>query len=182
MLFCCYCVVLLLFVLFCYSLCCSMYCLCVNVCCTTATVCLPNCSWQIYHIIIFSDTAASLHVCDVWFWNYWTIVSGLCRSQWPRGLSRRSAAAYLLRSWVWIPPGACMFVCCKSCVLSGRGLCDELITRPEESYRLWCVVDLSRNHVNEEALPHWGGGCRAKNKQSIWTVWFAVQANEDYEG
>jgi len=25
-------------------------------------------------------------------------------------------------------------------VLSGRGLCDELITRPEESYRMWCVV------------------------------------------
>jgi len=25
-------------------------------------------------------------------------------------------------------------------VLSGRGLCDELITRPGESYRLWCVV------------------------------------------
>jgi len=25
-------------------------------------------------------------------------------------------------------------------VLSGRGLCDELINRPEESYRLWCVV------------------------------------------
>jgi len=25
-------------------------------------------------------------------------------------------------------------------VLSGRGLCDELITRPEESYRLWCVI------------------------------------------
>jgi len=23
--------------------------------------------------------------------------------------------------------------------LSGRGLCDELITRPEESYRLCCV-------------------------------------------
>jgi len=26
------------------------------------------------------------------------------------------------------------------CVLSGRGLCDELITHPEESYRLWCVL------------------------------------------
>ena len=26
------------------------------------------------------------------------------------------------------------------CVLSGRGLCDELITHPEESYRLCCVV------------------------------------------
>jgi hypothetical protein len=33
-----------------------------------------------------------------------------------------------------------MFVCCECCVLSGRGLCDEPITRPEESYRLWCVV------------------------------------------
>ena len=25
-------------------------------------------------------------------------------------------------------------------MLSGRGLCDELLTRPEESYRLCCVV------------------------------------------
>jgi hypothetical protein len=33
-----------------------------------------------------------------------------------------------------------MFVCCECCVLSGRGLCDGLITRPEEWYRLWCVV------------------------------------------
>ena len=33
-----------------------------------------------------------------------------------------------------------MFVCCECCVLSGRGLCDELITRPEESFRLWSVV------------------------------------------
>ena len=33
-----------------------------------------------------------------------------------------------------------MSVCCECCALSGRGLCDELITRPEESYRLWCVV------------------------------------------
>jgi hypothetical protein len=33
-----------------------------------------------------------------------------------------------------------MFVCCECCVLSGRGLCDGFITRPEESYRLWRVV------------------------------------------
>jgi hypothetical protein len=32
-----------------------------------------------------------------------------------------------------------MFVCCVCCVLSGGGLCDELVTRPEESYRLWRV-------------------------------------------
>jgi hypothetical protein len=62
------------------------------------------------------------------------------RSQWPRGLKRRSAAARLQRSRVGIPPGAWIFVCCECCVLSGRGLCDKLITRPEESYRLWCVV------------------------------------------
>ena len=52
----------------------------------------------------------------------------------------RPAAARLLRSWVRIPPGAWIFVCCECRVLSGRGLCDELITRPEESYRLCCVV------------------------------------------
>jgi len=33
-----------------------------------------------------------------------------------------------------------MDVCCECCVLSGRGLCYQLITRPEESYQLWCVV------------------------------------------
>ena len=49
-------------------------------------------------------------------------------------------AAHLLRSWVRILPGACIFVCCECRMLSGRGLCDELITRPEESYLLWCVV------------------------------------------
>jgi hypothetical protein len=42
-------------------------------------------------------------------------------------------------------------------VLSRRGLCDELITHPEESYRLWCVVvcDLE-NLKNEEAMTRVG--------------------------
>jgi hypothetical protein len=31
-------------------------------------------------------------------------------------------------------------ICLLCCVLSGRSLCDGLITHPEESYRLWCVV------------------------------------------
>ena len=50
--------------------------------------------------------------------------------------------------------GAWMFVRCECFVLSGSGLCDELITRPEESYRLWCVVvcDLE-NLMNEEPYP-----------------------------
>jgi hypothetical protein len=33
-----------------------------------------------------------------------------------------------------------MDVCCKCCVLSGRGLYAGLITRPEESNQLWRVV------------------------------------------
>ena len=37
----------------------------------------------------------------------------------------------MLRSWVLIPPGAWIFVCCECCVLSGRVLCDGVITRPE---------------------------------------------------
>jgi hypothetical protein len=62
------------------------------------------------------------------------------QSQWPCDLRCRSADARLLRSWVRIQPGAWLFVCCECCVLSGRGLCDKLITHPEESYRLWRVV------------------------------------------
>ena len=73
------------------------------------------------------------------------------RSQWPRGLRRRSTAARLRRLWVRIPLGAWTFVCCEYCVLSGRGLCDELITRPEESYRLWCVVLCDLETSKEEA-------------------------------
>ena len=71
---------------------------------------------------------------------FWSLTKMNRRSQWPRGLRRRSAAASLLRLWVRIPPGAWMAACCECCVLSGRGLCDELITCPEDSYRLWCVV------------------------------------------
>jgi hypothetical protein len=61
----------------------------------------------------------------------------------------RPAAAHLLRSWVRLPPGAWIFVCCECRVLSGRGLCDELIARPEEYYRLWCVVvcDLETSRI-----------------------------------
>jgi hypothetical protein len=35
-------------------------------------------------------------------------------------------------------------------VLLGRVLCDELITRPEESYRLWCVVVCDLENLNNE--------------------------------
>jgi len=43
-------------------------------------------------------------------------------------------------------------VSCECRVSSGRGLCDELITRPEESYRLVRRCVASRNLMNEEAI------------------------------
>ena len=68
---------------------------------------------------------------------------------WPQLTMLLPQAARLLRSWVRIPPGAWIFVCCECRVLSGRGLCDDLITRPEESYRLCCVVvcDLETSRI-----------------------------------
>jgi hypothetical protein len=33
----------------------------------------------------------------------------------------------------------CMDICCEYC-MSGRRLCDGPISRPEEFYRLWCVI------------------------------------------
>jgi hypothetical protein len=59
------------------------------------------------------------------------------RCRWSRGLRRGSAAAHLLGLLVRIPLGAWMFVACDCCVLSGRSLSVRLITRPEESYRVW---------------------------------------------
>jgi hypothetical protein len=64
----------------------------------------------------------------------------LSRSQWPRSLRRGSAAARLLGLWVRMScRRSWMSVSCECCVLSGRSLCDGLITRTEEFYRVWCV-------------------------------------------
>ena len=47
------------------------------------------------------------------------------------------------------PARAWMSVSCECSVLLGRGLCNELITRPDESYRLWCAVvcDLETSRI-----------------------------------
>jgi hypothetical protein len=57
-----------------------------------------------------------------------------CRYQQPRGL-RRSPPEI-----VGSNPTGSMDVCCEGCVWPGRGLCDKLITRMEDTYRLWCVM------------------------------------------
>ena len=57
-----------------------------------------------------------------------------------------------------------MFICC--CVLLGRGLCDELITRPGESCRLWRFVmcDLETSRM-KRPWPTGGGGRLSRQKQ-----------------
>jgi hypothetical protein len=52
-----------------------------------------------------------------------------------------------------------MDVCCECCVLSGRGLCEGLITRPEESYRQWRVVVCDQETSKNEEV-----------KDRYWTV------------
>jgi len=61
------------------------------------------------------------------------------QSQWQQGLKHGPEAACLLRLRVQIPRTAWLSVSCEGCVLSGRGLCDGLITHPEESYWVCCV-------------------------------------------
>jgi len=52
-------------------------------------------------------------------------------------------------------------------VLSGRGLCDGLIARPEESYRLWRVVVCDQEtSKNEETKARY----RAVKIQPQWVV------------
>jgi len=57
-----------------------------------------------------------------------------------------------------------MDVCCECCVLAGRGLCDGLITRPEESYRLWCVVVCDQGTSSRMRSPRSTLGCSAIKK------------------
>jgi hypothetical protein len=60
-----------------------------------------------------------------------------------------------------------MDVCCECCVLLCRGLCDELITRPEESYRLWCVVECDLETSWMRRLWPTGGGGLLHHKKGL---------------
>jgi len=86
-----------------------------------------------------------------------------------------------LRLWVRIPPEAWMFVCCECCVLSGRDLCDELITQPEKSYRLWSVVVCAlETSWMRKSWPSGGGDCtniiRISNNNSRSYFWKTTSA------
>ena len=96
---------------------------------------------------------------------------------------QRSQAARLLRSWVRIPPWTWIFVCCGCRVLSGRGLCDELITRPEECYRLCCVVvcDLETTRIGAPCIYIDISSLRVNDLTLIlltWRKWWANNSSK----
>jgi hypothetical protein len=62
-----------------------------------------------------------------------------------------------------------MSVCCESCVLSGRGLCDELITLPKEFYRL-CRVVVCGIETSWMRRPRSTGGLSRQEKKNTATV------------
>jgi hypothetical protein len=58
-----------------------------------------------------------------------------------------------------------MSVSCECCLLSGRGLCDELVPRSKESYRVWCFLCvIVKPRRNEEAQADIG--CLAIEKKN----------------
>ena len=68
-----------------------------------------------------------------------------------------------------------MFVSWDCCVLSGRGFCDELVTRPGESYRLWYAVecDLGTSRMSMSRPVGGGGGfCARKKKNGVTKALF----------
>ena len=50
-------------------------------------------------------------------------------------------------------------------MLSGTGLCDGLITRPEESHRLWCVLACDRGTSSQAAQTR--KGCKSQIEEII---------------
>jgi hypothetical protein len=120
-----------------------------------------------------------------WFFLY-TIITKLCTA----GSWKYTTVQFLVpmaaRSKAWVcgrlpaeivgsnPTGGHGCLPCNCCLLSGRGLCDGLITRPEESYRLWCVWVWYGNLVNELDLSPLGG-CRDQIKKVLVSNLYRVQ-------
>ena len=89
---------------------------------------------MLLNLHLFSKNFKSLLFGILLYIYIYIIYYQLC--QWPCGLRRGSSDVCLLGLWVRIPPATWMFVPCECCCLSGRGLCDGLITHPRETYQV----------------------------------------------
>jgi len=101
-------------------------------------------------ILLFGTFRA--HFCVPHFCRrHYLVLSNSCR--WPRALRRGSAAARLPGLRVRIPSGALMSVSCECRVcLSGRGLCDGPVSRPEESCRVWVCMSMMSTPQQRDGL------------------------------
>jgi hypothetical protein len=60
-------------------------------------------------------------------------------------------------------------------VLSGRSLCDGLIPRPEESYRLWCVFECDQvKNKYLDTYCEWVEEVRTTNKQVYFSFVYSI--------
>jgi hypothetical protein len=81
-------------------------------------------------------------------------------------LWRRSVETCLLISWDAIPLRAWMFSCCVVLCCVGSGLCDELITCPEGSYRACVCLILCDLETSTGMLPRPKSGCCTTEKKT----------------
>ena len=87
--------------------------------------------------------------------------------------SQASVYGCLLSGAVRIPPGACVSVSFKCCVLSGKCLCVGLLTSSEESYRLWCVWVWSEASIMR-MTSHIRSCCNIEKNSIVWTVYWPL--------
>jgi len=101
-------------------------------CCVTSRLFLTNILWLLYCAVPVLVAARPLARWDCGFefhWGAW-IVSVVC-----------CQVEVCATSWSLVQRSP-IDVCRECCVLSGRGLCDGLITCPEESYGCLSVVSV----------------------------------------
>ena len=125
--------------------------------------------------------------------DFYVINRTVCRFQWTRCLGRGSTAGI-----VGSNPAVGVDVCvvsvvqsgqkakprqsgqrrtdkvhsCEWCVLSGRGLCNGPIPRPEESHLLWCIIvcDLETWSMRR---PWPALGCCVSKKETVQPLFFS---------
>jgi hypothetical protein len=100
-----------------------------------------SCFWDFLNTVTMCDKLTIWWPYDFLYMAFFTLLPVAARSQeWVSGRS-------LVKNSVSKPTES-MDVCFDCCVQPGRGLCDELITRPEESYRVCvCMYVCVRAHV-----------------------------------
>ena len=92
-----------------------------------------------------------------------------CRSQWLRSLRVGLRPLACWDCGFESQQGTCVSVFCE-CYVSGRGLCDELITVQRSPTDCGSSFLWSRNLVSEEFLAHWGAVAAKTNCLNVVDV------------